>query len=473
MEPSQSYNFGNTFGEPIYVPDVNDQHSLSNPDVYASEFSAANSSKDILDGILPWTGPVASASFQETQPAGQIHFLSQGISAYSASHAHNSTDTDSSDLKIAQINPFEQPKLSNHLTGQANPFACQVFQKASPSANQMNSTDNSVLLHPQISQVPVSPHSFQPASLNGMQASHMISMNKKGLSYLPTSQTISITLHADQSTPPANYQGLQMNHSQQQNLQSQTIPLSSRIDSHVSQINNLNQLGPLAPQTSQLASGQFQAVQFSVPVNENVESAQLNPLQHPMATASHSLSCSPISSQPFQSSAPTIIHAPPINLQPFRPVASTSLQGTQIALENIPVFSQAAQKATPSNIQTNQPSFTHSAVPDPIISTQGSAKPQPSKKKFEPKSAVWADSISRGLVNLNISGHIGIDFDDINRKEKRREMKSSQTPLPSSLAMGKAMGAGSGLGRASFGLGRAGSGLFTQPMNPAPTRAWA
>ncbi|PKU61505.1 clathrin interactor EPSIN 3 isoform X1 [Dendrobium catenatum] len=458
MEPSQSYNFGNTFGGPIYAPDVvNDQPSF--PDFYASEFSAANSSKDILDGILPWTGPVASASFQETQPAGQIQFLSQqGFSAYSASHAHNSTDTDSSDLQIGQINPFEQPKLSNHLTGQANPFACQVFQQASPSANEMNSTDNSV---------PVSLHPFQPASLNGMLASHMISMDKKGL---PTSKTTSITLHAGQSTAPANYQGLQINQSQQQNLQSQAIPLSSRIDSHMSQINNLNQLGPLAPQTLQLASGPFQAVQFSVPVNEHVESAQLNPLQHPMVTASQSLSCTPISSQPFQSSDPTIIHAPPINLQPFRPVASTSLHGTQIAFENIPVFSQAAQKATPSNIQTNQPSFTHSAVPDLIISAQGSAKPQPSKKKFEPKSAVWADSISRGLVNVNISGSktnhladIGIDFDDINRKEKRKEVKSSQTPLPSSLAMGRAMGAGSGLGRVGTG-----SGLFTQPLNPTP-----
>ncbi|KAH0463228.1 hypothetical protein IEQ34_007810 [Dendrobium chrysotoxum] len=465
MEPSQSYNFGNTFGGPIYAPDVvNDQHSLSNPDFYASEFSTANSSKDILDGILPWTGPVASVSFQETQPAGQFHFLSQqGFSAYSASHAHNSADAGSSDLQIGQINPFEQPKISNHLTGQANPFACQVFQQASPSANQMNSTDNSVLSHPRISQgAPVSPHPFQPASLNAMEASHMISMDKKGLSYLPTSQTTSITLYAGQSTAPANYQGLQINQSQQQNVQSQTIPVSSRIDSRVSQINNLNQLGPLAPQTSQLASGPFQAVQFSVPVNERVESAQLNPLQHPMATASQSSSCIPISSQPFQSSAPSIIQTPPINLQPFRPVASTSLQGTQI-------FSQAAQKATPSNIQTNQPSFTpHSAVPDLIISAQGSAKPQPSKKKFEPKSAVWADSISRGLVNLNISGpktnhlaDIGIDFDDINRKEKRKEVKSSQTPLPSSLAMGKAMGAGSG-------LGRAGSGLFTQPLNPTP-----
>ena len=29
---------------------------------------------------------------------------------------------------------------------------------------------------------------------------------------------------------------------------------------------------------------------------------------------------------------------------------------------------------------------------------------QPSKDKFETKSTVWADTLSRGLVNLNISG---------------------------------------------------------------------
>ncbi|XVE81114.1 hypothetical protein DITRI_Ditri15bG0036800 [Diplodiscus trichospermus] len=80
--------------------------------------------------------------------------------------------------------------------------------------------------------------------------------------------------------------------------------------------------------------------------------------------------------------------------------------------------------------------------------------PQPSKDKFEPKSAVWADTLSRGLVNLNISGpktnplaDIGVDFDAINRKEKRME-KPTSTAVTSTVTMGKAMGSGSGIGRA-------------------------
>ncbi|GAV90445.1 ENTH domain-containing protein [Cephalotus follicularis] len=80
--------------------------------------------------------------------------------------------------------------------------------------------------------------------------------------------------------------------------------------------------------------------------------------------------------------------------------------------------------------------------------------PQPSKDKFETKSTVWADTLSRGLVNLNISGpktnplsDIGIDFDALNRKEKRMD-KQPAAPVTSTINMGKAMGTGSGLGRA-------------------------
>lgn len=92
---------------------------------------------------------------------------------------------------------------------------------------------------------------------------------------------------------------------------------------------------------------------------------------------------------------------------------------------------------------------------NPIASTGSLALvPQQPKDKFETKSTVWADTLSRGLVNLNISGpkinplaDIGIDFDAINRKEKRME-KPSPAPVTSTINMGKAMGSGSGIGRA-------------------------
>ncbi|XP_073046633.1 clathrin interactor EPSIN 3-like isoform X3 [Primulina eburnea] len=83
--------------------------------------------------------------------------------------------------------------------------------------------------------------------------------------------------------------------------------------------------------------------------------------------------------------------------------------------------------------------------------------PQPSKDKFETKSTVWADTLSRGLVNLNISGSktnpladIGVDFDALNRKDKRME-KPMTASVASTTTMGKAMG--SGMGRAGAGAG--------------------
>ncbi|KAI3683438.1 hypothetical protein L1987_83941 [Smallanthus sonchifolius] len=77
--------------------------------------------------------------------------------------------------------------------------------------------------------------------------------------------------------------------------------------------------------------------------------------------------------------------------------------------------------------------------------------------KFETKSTVWADTLNRGLVNLNIAGSktnplsdIGVDFEALNRKDKRME-KPSATAVTSNTTMGKAMGSGSGIGRAGVG----------------------
>ncbi|KAF8093964.1 hypothetical protein N665_0373s0021 [Sinapis alba] len=90
----------------------------------------------------------------------------------------------------------------------------------------------------------------------------------------------------------------------------------------------------------------------------------------------------------------------------------------------------------------------------------------PPQKKFEPKSSVWADTLSRGLVNFNISGpktnplaDIGVDFEAINRREKRLEKPTNTPPAASTINMGKAMGSGTG-------LGRAGATAMRPPPNP-------
>ncbi|CAH9122345.1 unnamed protein product [Cuscuta epithymum] len=83
---------------------------------------------------------------------------------------------------------------------------------------------------------------------------------------------------------------------------------------------------------------------------------------------------------------------------------------------------------------------------------------QPAKEKLEIKSTVWSDTLNRGLVNLNISGpktnplaDIGMDFEAMNRKEKLKVNHTNTTGTPSVITMGKAMGCGSGMGRAGAG----------------------
>ncbi|PIA29787.1 hypothetical protein AQUCO_05800101v1 [Aquilegia coerulea] len=119
----------------------------------------------------------------------------------------------------------------------------------------------------------------------------------------------------------------------------------------------------------------------------------------------------------------------------------------------------------------------------PHATTGLSTNTQPPPKKFETKSTVWADTLSKGLVNLNISGpktnplaDIGVDFDSINRKEKR-EKPTPQTAVTSTITMGKAMGSGSGMGRAganslvpsqNSGMGMGGAPGMGMGMGGAP-----
>ncbi|KAL1189734.1 Clathrin interactor EPSIN 3 [Cardamine amara subsp. amara] len=117
----------------------------------------------------------------------------------------------------------------------------------------------------------------------------------------------------------------------------------------------------------------------------------------------------------------------------------------------------------------SQPSLT------PLTGAIEIVAPQ-SQKKFEPKSTIWADTLSRGLVNFNISGpktnplsDIGVDFEAINRKEKRLEKPTAaQQQVTSTINMGKAMGSGTGLGRAGAVAMRPPTNSMVGPGMPMP-----
>lgn len=113
-----------------------------------------------------------------------------------------------------------------------------------------------------------------------------------------------------------------------------------------------------------------------------------------------------IPSQVPQPAAPTTIQTTHSNL------LHQSGPPAPLASQAVPISAQAAQP-TATNLQAgphvnllSQSGLSGPSYPLGAASTSAlpPAKAQPSKEKFETKSTVWADTLSRGLVNLNISG---------------------------------------------------------------------
>ncbi|KAM0029330.1 putative ENTH domain, clathrin interactor EPSIN 1 [Helianthus debilis subsp. tardiflorus] len=72
------------------------------------------------------------------------------------------------------------------------------------------------------------------------------------------------------------------------------------------------------------------------------------------------------------------------------------------------------------------------------------------KDGFQVKSGVWADSLSRGLIDLNISGPKKVDLTDVGIVGGLSVgIEEKDKGLPNSLYMGRAMGTGSGLGKST------------------------
>ncbi|XP_027348930.1 clathrin interactor EPSIN 2-like isoform X2 [Abrus precatorius] len=144
---------------------------------------------------------------------------------------------------------------------------------------------------------------------------------------------------------------------------------------------------------------------------------------------------------------------------------SPTNQASQFNSQSFIGQGNAAPFSSPITNQSLAPNTSQHAISMGSNSLVSQPSKDKDKDKFETKSTVWADTLSRGLVNLNISGpktnplaDIGIDFEAINRKEKRME-KPTTTTVTSTITMGKAMGSGSG-------MGRAGAGALRPPANP-------
>ncbi|KAB2619532.1 clathrin interactor EPSIN 1-like [Pyrus ussuriensis x Pyrus communis] len=75
----------------------------------------------------------------------------------------------------------------------------------------------------------------------------------------------------------------------------------------------------------------------------------------------------------------------------------------------------------------------------------------PPKKDFQVKSGVWADSLSRGLIDLNISAPKKVNLADVGIVGGLTDgTDEREKGPPTSYYMGRAMGSGTGLGKSGF-----------------------
>ncbi|XP_002276103.1 clathrin interactor EPSIN 1 [Vitis vinifera] len=78
-------------------------------------------------------------------------------------------------------------------------------------------------------------------------------------------------------------------------------------------------------------------------------------------------------------------------------------------------------------------------------------QPPPKKDAFQVKSGIWADSLSRGLIDLNISAPKKINLADVGIVGGLSDGSDEREKGPqTSFSMGQAMGIGSGLGKSGF-----------------------
>ncbi|KAF3447495.1 hypothetical protein FNV43_RR12681 [Rhamnella rubrinervis] len=93
------------------------------------------------------------------------------------------------------------------------------------------------------------------------------------------------------------------------------------------------------------------------------------------------------------------------------------------------------------------------------------------KDSFQVKSGIWADSLSRGLIDLNISAPKKVNLADVGIVGGLSDgmIEEKEKGPTTSYYMGRAMGAGSGLGKSGFtSQGSAGDDFFSSLSSGQP-----
>lgn len=78
------------------------------------------------------------------------------------------------------------------------------------------------------------------------------------------------------------------------------------------------------------------------------------------------------------------------------------------------------------------------------------AKPTPKKDNFQVSSGIWADSLSRGLIDLNIAAPTKVNLADVGIVGGLTDGSDVKEKGPTTFYMGRAMGQGTKLGQSGF-----------------------
>ncbi|EXB66907.1 hypothetical protein L484_019545 [Morus notabilis] len=140
-------------------------------------------------------------------------------------------------------------------------------------------------------------------------------------------------------------------------------------------------------------------------------------------------------------------HTAPINANIVDPFAAVPLNNFDDS-DPFGAFTSHSSSASSEPSQNSVNSGSHNVSGGNIASdSKSSAK----KDTFQVKSGIWADSLSRGLIDLNISAPKKVSLVDVGVVGGLSEGLDEKEKGPAtSYYMGRAMGAGSGLGRSGF-----------------------
>ncbi|WOK97905.1 clathrin interactor EPSIN 1 [Canna indica] len=151
-------------------------------------------------------------------------------------------------------------------------------------------------------------------------------------------------------------------------------------------------------------------------------------------------------SDPFASFAS---HAEPVTTKSSQNTTNTSCNDLDID-SIFGAFTSTTEQAI------SEPS--HHSSQRSLDNLKTNSMPEFSKENFQVKSGVWADCLNRGLIDLNISAPKRVNLSDIGIMGELHEVPPIEKEKWPTVIMGRAMGAGSGLGRSGFSTATGGSG---------------